>query len=748
MAKNFSDLEEAGGRAAEDAGDEQSKSARRGSYQAAAASDGPPQTPQATQAAQGSTGAPSTMFCDAEAMKERLRQSMMKPKYDVCNFYKQVGFCQMVARSQKFEYTTLSVIALNALWISIDTDLNGADMFLEAHPTFQIAEHFFCIYFTFEWVMRLGAFEKKRNGLRDAWFVFDSFMVFMMVSETWIMTIVLLATGNGGSSSLGNASILRLLRLLRLSRMARMAKLLRSMPELLILIKGMVAAMRSVFFTLLLLLIIIYVFAIAFRQLLDGTNVGKNYFNSIFKSMHTLLIDGTLLDGTGSVVRALDAESAGFIYVLLFYLFILLAALTVMNMLIGVLCEVVSAVASTERESITLGMLKDGFLEIMDSGGLDEDGDHMISRKEFEAILDIPDATRLLKRVEVDVYALVDLADYIFAQEDDTEEETKLSVSDFLEVVLSLRGCNQAMVKDMVDLRKFIRGSFQQLEHKMKERGMLHGCEMPHGGQLPPQSRSSSKSVAGPSRAGSKMVPAQAIASSAGRGADGMEGPADGLEPRACPRPVSRPQSPDAGAVQALQPSPKALPQASARALWLQAVKMEGMLTSAQLEVQKFLAELPGAPSGPSSGSSTADASSQELQQSSSSERLNADGPDASGARRFLAMRSRSNVSVHVVDPLPSRVDSSGSLCSAGGLVLSPHTATPSTRAPSEERKASKQWEERKASKQWDERKASKQPDALPGQACTVQGLRVRLTRLGQLLATETSQLQNLLDLT
>merc|ERR550532_2916939 len=120
-----------------------------------------------------------------------------------------------------------------------------------------------------------------------------------MVSETWVMTIILLALGAGGSSGLGNASVLRLLRLLRLSRMARMAKLLRSMPELLILIKGMVSAMRSVFFTLLLLGILIYVFAIAFRQLTADTDAGKIYFYNIPKSMHTLLIDGTIMDGPG-----------------------------------------------------------------------------------------------------------------------------------------------------------------------------------------------------------------------------------------------------------------------------------------------------------------------------------------------------------------------------------------------------------------------------------------------------------------
>merc|ERR1719446_723734 len=101
------------------------------------------------------------------------------------------------------------------------------------------------------------------------------------------MTVMIMASGGrGGSSPMGNASIFRLFRLARLARMARM---LRSMPELLILIKGMVAAMRSVGFVLLLLVIIMYVFSIAFVQLLKGTDAGNEFFPGIPASMYTLL---------------------------------------------------------------------------------------------------------------------------------------------------------------------------------------------------------------------------------------------------------------------------------------------------------------------------------------------------------------------------------------------------------------------------------------------------------------------------
>merc|ERR1719456_1546975 len=103
----------------------------------------------------------------------------------------------------------------------------------------------------------------------------------MMVAETWVVSAILLALGGASGGGMGNASILRLARLLRLSRMARMARLLRAMPELMILIKGMISACRSVFFTLCLLALLTYVFGIMFTQLMVDTIVGQTSFKTV-----------------------------------------------------------------------------------------------------------------------------------------------------------------------------------------------------------------------------------------------------------------------------------------------------------------------------------------------------------------------------------------------------------------------------------------------------------------------------------
>eukprot|EP00419_Tripos_fusus_P033003 CAMPEP_0172782974 /NCGR_PEP_ID=MMETSP1074-20121228/204201_1 /TAXON_ID=2916 /ORGANISM="Ceratium fusus, Strain PA161109" /LENGTH=528 /DNA_ID=CAMNT_0013619961 /DNA_START=40 /DNA_END=1624 /DNA_ORIENTATION=- len=373
-------------------------------------------------------------------VKDQVKTDITKEEYDVTKFYNKTGFSQWLARHPRFEHLTLLVIVFNAIWIWIDTDYNPGAMLITSPPVFQIAEHAFCCYFSYEWIIRFLAFRRKRDGLRDFWFVFDSLLVWTMILETWLMSAVFLAAfgnssggmGNAsvlrmarllrldlnpgamlitsppvfqigeqlfccyfsyewiirflsfrrkrdglrdfwfvfdsllvwtmiletwlmsavflaflgdGGGGMGNASILRIARLLRLTRMARMARLLRALPELLILIKGMVVALRSVCFALGLLALILYVFGIAFTQLSEDTSLEEDWFSSVLHSMNTLLIYGALMDEISSLVIEIENESIALL--LFFYVFILLAALTVLNMLIGVICEMVLKVGAS-----------------------------------------------------------------------------------------------------------------------------------------------------------------------------------------------------------------------------------------------------------------------------------------------------------------------------------------------------------------------------------------------------------------
>merc|ERR1712151_1263047 len=96
--------------------------------------------------------------------------------------------------------------------------------------------------------------------------------------------------------------------------------------------------------------------------------------------------------------------------------FVLLGFVIIMNMLIGVLVEVVSVVASVEKETRQVRSVKAGLVRILEDMG-------------------------------VDALALVDAADYIFREQD------TLSFEELLDLLLRLRGNNPVRVKDLVDMR-------------------------------------------------------------------------------------------------------------------------------------------------------------------------------------------------------------------------------------------------------------------------------------------------------
>eukprot|EP00440_Ansanella_granifera_P069689 gb/GFBE01075610.1/.p1 GENE.gb/GFBE01075610.1/~~gb/GFBE01075610.1/.p1 ORF type:complete len:589 (+),score=133.58 gb/GFBE01075610.1/:1-1767(+) len=387
-------------------------------------------------------------FTDPEDIKTKVREAIVKKKveYSVHVFYYETGCFQWIAKHQLFENVTLFVIALNAIYIAVDTDWNKerpleamASRDLESSPLpWRVMEYAFCAYFTMELTIRFAAFAKKCNCCRDGWFVFDTLLVLLMVLETWILPGVRAATG-WSLDAMGNTGVLRLFRLLRLSRLLRMLK---SLPELMILIRGMVAAVSSVFYVMCLLVAITYVFAIMMTQLAVDTQVGDMYFASVPLAMYSLFIHVTFMDDLAQFTNDLKDEMWPLLALSL--VFVVIGSLTLMNMLVGVLCEVVSAVAVTEREELHANIVMDKMQHILHS--LDENSDKRISYAEFSMMIEKPEALRCLQDVGVNPLHVIDFADLFFFE---GGQPIELTFEEFMDVVLDLRESNQATVKDL-----------------------------------------------------------------------------------------------------------------------------------------------------------------------------------------------------------------------------------------------------------------------------------------------------------
>lgn len=364
-------------------------------------------------------------------------------------FLRPMSFAGRVVSSRRFEILSFFMVVFNAVWIAIDVDHNQAPVITEATWYFQLAENTCCAFFFIEWSLWLAAHGHMWRLLGKGWFLCDTVIVWSMVIETWLIPAVVALLGGSGGSGL-DASVFRILRLARLTRMTR---IMRMVPELVFMLKGLAQATRTVSCTMVLLLAVVYILGIVMKQLSMGTDMGDEYFSTVPLSMYTCMMAGTLLDEVREVMDAVRKES--WVCAVVFSCVIVFSALTMMNMLVGVLCEVIGQVASTEKEEMLVAAVKKELREFLDE--LDTDIDGHITKEEFAQMLRSPVAIKSLTNLGVDVVALLDSAEFLFQSDEAGQKFDKvLDFDAFMGTLLQLRGQNRATVSDVMELRKFI----------------------------------------------------------------------------------------------------------------------------------------------------------------------------------------------------------------------------------------------------------------------------------------------------
>merc|ERR1719424_1389947 len=167
--------------------------------------------------------------------------------------------------------------------------------------------------------------------------------------------------GDSGEGNVVSQNTSVFFRLFRLIRLCRISRLCRALPELMTMVKGMLVATRAVSSAMMVLVLLVYVFAIIMNSLNKKEELLLIYFGDMRSSMMTLLLQGVFLDNI-SVVATLLLDTGSHVSLVAFGFFVLLTATTVMNMLIGVLCEVVCEVAKAEQEEGARRQLKSTLL--------------------------------------------------------------------------------------------------------------------------------------------------------------------------------------------------------------------------------------------------------------------------------------------------------------------------------------------------------------------------------------------------
>ena len=124
-------------------------------------------------------------------MKTRMRDAFAEPSYIATEHYHTKGCAQKLARSPYFEHTTMTIILLNSVWIGIESTINESALLINADPGIIVVENMLCMAFSVEIIVRFFAFKSKLRALRDFWFIYDFFLAFFMVLETWVSGFLL-----------------------------------------------------------------------------------------------------------------------------------------------------------------------------------------------------------------------------------------------------------------------------------------------------------------------------------------------------------------------------------------------------------------------------------------------------------------------------------------------------------------------------------------------------------------------------
>jgi len=221
------------------------------------------------------------------------------------------GALYKIKESRFFQFVVISIIILNAITIGVNTyDLSDLTKKLINYLDYSIT-----IFFVIEIIIRFIGEPNKKDFFKSGWNIFDS-------------TIVLISL-----IPIPNNSSFLLLRLLRVFRVLRIISVI---PELKKIIEALLNSVKRVFYVSLLLFIILYIYA-TIGSILFSEDIPERW-SDLGVSMITLFQVLTLSSWEQVMLPLQDIYWWAWIY---FFSFIIICGITMLNLLIAVLVDVV-----------------------------------------------------------------------------------------------------------------------------------------------------------------------------------------------------------------------------------------------------------------------------------------------------------------------------------------------------------------------------------------------------------------------
>eukprot|EP00746_Dinoflagellata_sp_MGD_P124590 gnl/MRDRNA2_/MRDRNA2_59186_c0_seq1.p1 gnl/MRDRNA2_/MRDRNA2_59186_c0~~gnl/MRDRNA2_/MRDRNA2_59186_c0_seq1.p1 ORF type:complete len:516 (+),score=83.88 gnl/MRDRNA2_/MRDRNA2_59186_c0_seq1:84-1631(+) len=299
---------------------------------------------------------------------------------------------QKFVYSSFFSVVTSVVICVNGVVIGVETDWGDDSL------GWLVLEWFFLIFYTLELVLRLLS-DGWRILKTDGWIQFDFAVCSIAYFDVFVMGPLLNESGEAKEV----AMVLRITRLMKLTRIFR---LLRFFKELWLLIASFGSAFKTLGWTFILLLIVLYVFAILFVKLLGKevqTEEIQVWFGTIGGAMFTLFQIMTLEEWS-HITRAVWASSRWYMAFMI-PLVIMICSFAILNTVLAVIVQHALEEAIDQKDHMIIKAqeeLRQACLDMLEVfKAADEDHSTLLSKEEFVKALSEENTRKLLQQMDM-----------------------------------------------------------------------------------------------------------------------------------------------------------------------------------------------------------------------------------------------------------------------------------------------------------------------------------------------------------
>mmetsp|Transcript_12851 Transcript_12851/g.40356 ORF Transcript_12851/g.40356 Transcript_12851/m.40356 type:complete len:817 (-) Transcript_12851:81-2531(-) len=252
-------------------------------------------------------------------------------------------------------------ILLNGLLVGLQTDVST-----ENWPGWFWLNLAFAIFFTVEIALRAGVAGCNRflTGSERVWNVFDTGLIIVGVIDVMFEAV-------SSDIETGSLTVMRILRLTRLTRLLRIFRL-RYMKELSLMVKGLLAGLRTLLWAVVLLFITLYVLAIFTTMTLSKSEAPGILEDGLFTSVGNSVLTafrcfvGDCNTSKGRPITKLLADAYGWYFVVPYFASMVFVTFGLFNLIVAIYIEsTMNAAKMTEekgkmqrkRESIRIAHL-------------------------------------------------------------------------------------------------------------------------------------------------------------------------------------------------------------------------------------------------------------------------------------------------------------------------------------------------------------------------------------------------------